>query len=123
MAKRLPTPQFIPYVQVHEFEALVFVDLDHLPSQFPDGEADGAPNLLCAAVGNLSPEEIDDGDATAPSKRLVAAVPAYEKRKRRAGPAIAARSGVDKLKRACPHFAEWMSRLETLAKPILTSSS
>ena len=42
MAERLPNPRFIPYVQVHEFEALVFVDLNQLVKPFPDGEANGA---------------------------------------------------------------------------------
>ena len=34
MTETLPNPRFIPYVQVHEFEALVFVDLDRLPEHF-----------------------------------------------------------------------------------------
>src|ERR1700722_13280438 len=31
MAQGLPNQRFIPYIQLHEFEALVLVDLDELP--------------------------------------------------------------------------------------------
>ena len=71
MSEALPNDRFIPYIQVHEFEALVFVDLDAIPPQFPDGEADGAPGRLKQQVGNTAPEDIDDGKMTAPSKRLI----------------------------------------------------
>ena len=71
MSEKFNNPKFIPYIQVHEFEALIFVDLDLLETQFPDGEAKGAADLLRADVGGLNPEDIDDGVYTAPSKRLI----------------------------------------------------
>ena len=104
MATDLPNERFIPYVQAHEFEALVFVDLDALPPQFPDGEADQAPDRLKQEVGATAPEEINDGKLTAPSKRLIREIPAYEHMKSIAGPAIAAHIGLEKLRAACPHF-------------------
>jgi hypothetical protein len=115
MAEALPNNRFIPYIQVHEFEALVFVDLDQLPTQFPDGDADDAPTALKQEVGNTPPEEINDGQATAPSKRLIREVPAYKYLKSIAGPAIAARIGLATLRNGCPHFNEWVARLEHLA--------
>lgn len=114
MSDGLANERFIPHIQLHEFEALVFVDLDTLPSQFPDGEADGAPARLRRQVGGTPPEEIDDGDATAPSKRLIAAVPAYAALKSIVGPAIAARIGLPRLRAGCPHFDGWITRLERL---------
>jgi hypothetical protein len=114
MAKGLPNPRFIPYIQVHEFEALVFVDLEQLVPQFPDGEASGAPARLRAQVAGLQPEEINDGIETAPSKRLIGEVPAYRHMKPVAGPSIAARIGLPKLRAACPHLDAWVSRLEQL---------
>lgn len=116
MAENLPNPRFIPYCQVHEFEALVFVDLDRLVKQFPDGEADGAAERLTAEIGSLSPEEIDDGEQTAPSKRLIREVPTYHSLKSIAGPLIAAEIGLTNLRDACPHFNEWVSTLENLSK-------
>lgn len=115
MSEALTNNRFIPYIQVHEFEALVFVDLDQLPTQFPDGDADGAPDRLRREVGQTGPEEIDDGQATAPSKRLIREVPAYKYLKPVAGPAIAARIGLPGLRAACPHLDAWISRLETLS--------
>lgn len=117
MSEALPNERFVPYIQVHEFEAFVFVDLDELPSQFPDGEADGAPARLREAVGATPPEEINDGVLTAPSKRVIQEVPAYQYMKTIAGPAITKRIGLAKLRDACPHFRQWVARLEQLAAP------
>lgn len=114
MHAELPSPQFIPYIQVHEFEALVFVDLHQLGPQFPDGEATGALEQLERERHNLAPEEINDGPQTAPSKRLIRAVPAYDDVKALAGPEIAARIGLPRLRAACPHFDGWVSSLERL---------
>ena len=111
----LPNNRFIPYIQIHEFEALAFVDLDVLPSQFPDGEADGAPARLRQDVGFTAPEDINDGSLTAPSKRLIHEVPAYEHMKSIAGPALAARIGLATLRAACPHLNAWITRLEQLS--------
>lgn len=113
MAAALPSSRFIPYVQVHEFEALVFVDLDELRSVFPDGEAEEAPAALRRDLGSLAPEEINDRPETAPSKRLLRAVPAYKKPID--GPQIAARIGIPRLRAACPHFNGWLEKLEKLA--------
>lgn len=114
MSEALPNDRFIPYIQLHEFEALVFVDLDALPPEFPDGEADGAPARLKHEVGSAAPEDIDDGELTAPSKRLIREIPTYAHMKAIAGPAIAARIGLPNLRAACPHFNAWVTRLETL---------
>lgn len=115
MSEALPNNRFVPYVQMHEFEALVFVDLDVLPSQFPDGEADGAAARLRQQVGSTPPEDINDGSLTAPSKRLIREVQAYEHMKSIAGPAIASTIGLARLRAACPHFDAWIAHLEGLA--------
>jgi hypothetical protein len=116
MTDTLPSPRFIPYVQVHEFEALVFVELDFLPEQFPDGEAEGAPERLRSSIGSMEPEEIDDGEQTAPSKRIIREVPLYAQLKSIAGPNITSAIGLPDLRRACPHFDEWVRKLEQLSR-------
>lgn len=118
MARELPAANFLPYIQVHEFEAFIFVDLELLEAAFPDGEARGAPERLRRAVASLAPEDIDDGPATAPSKRLIGAVPAYAWAKSIVGPGIAARVTLPRLRAACPHFASWIERLEQLAQKL-----
>jgi hypothetical protein len=116
MAAGLPNPRFHPYVQVHEFEALVFVDLDELERQFPDGEAQGAAAKLRRAIGNLAPEQIDDGPHTAPSKRIIGVIEDYYARKSVAGPAITEGIGLSRLRASCPHFNTWVSLLEGLTR-------
>lgn len=116
MAASLPNPRFIPHVQVHEFEALVFVDLDQLPHAFPDGEAKSAAESLRREIGKLAPEAIDDGEHTAPSKRLIRAIPEYAALKASVGPTITQRIGMSRLREACPHFSAWVTRLEQLAE-------
>lgn len=116
MAQGLPNPRFLPYIQVHEFEALVFVDLSYLPAQFPDGEANNILGALQADIGEVPPEMINDSAKTAPSKRIIARLPAYAGAKAYAGPAIAEAIGVERLKEACPHFNEWVTQLERLSE-------
>lgn len=116
MGEELPNPRFVPYVQLHEFEALVLVDVDRIPDQFPDGEAEGAPEKLRQDIGQTEPELVNDGEFTAPSKRIIRVVPAYADLKAVAGPAIAASIGLQALRAKCPHFGEWLQRLELLSE-------
>ena len=98
--------RFVPYLQVHEFEAAAFVgpeetartllgsasDLEYIRSQFD------------------SPEEIDDGPETAPSKRLLSLFPAYQKPLH--GPLITGRIGLERIRAECRHFDAWVTMLE-----------
>ena len=102
--------RFIPYIQLHEFEALLFADPQKLETQFPDRPS--AIQQLVEMVGALgSPELVDDGPTTAPSKRITAALPEYESRKASAGPIVAAKIGLPVLQSQCRHFREWLERL------------
>lgn len=115
MAADLPSPRFLPYIQVHEFEALVFVDLNQLTPSFPNHDLTAPLAGLLADVVGMPPEDIDDGAETAPSKRLIEYVAPYKHAKAYAGPQTAARIGLARLRDACPHFAAWLSKLELLA--------
>jgi hypothetical protein len=57
---------------------------------------------------------IDDGEQTAPSKRIVEQFPDYEGRKPTAGPIIAAEIGLEAIRSKCRHFHEWLTKLEAL---------
>jgi hypothetical protein len=62
-----------------------------------------------------SPEHIDDGDQTAPSKRIRSVLPDYDKLA--AGPQIAPAVGIEVMRREHSHFANWLESLESLAQP------
>lgn len=114
-ASEIGDPRFIPYIQLHEFEALVFVDLLKLCDEFMGNEKQ--IHQLIEQLGNSishNPELIDDGYDTAPSKRIAKFIPGYAHGKATVGPRIASAIGLQKLRASCPHFHEWMSGLEAL---------
>ena len=83
---------------------------------FPEPEHEEAvSNLAAMAAGFASPELIDDGPETAPSKRIIRVIPEYERRKALAGPLIAARIGLDVIRGKCRHFHKWLEKIEALS--------
>lgn len=103
--------RFLPYLQPYEYEGLLFSD----PGAFASGIAQ--PHLA-SHFENIrgafaTPEDINDGLDTAPSKRVIASYPAY--RKPIDGVLAARAVGIDKIRQECPHFREWVERLEVLA--------
>ncbi|AQS59184.1 hypothetical protein B0537_08900 [Desulforamulus ferrireducens] len=104
---------FIPYIQLHEFEALLLTE----PSKFNVYYFDRSKEIkileqLCAEY--QTPEHINDGEDTAPSKRIANLIPEYTTAKDVAGPIIAQAIGLTKLRYECRHFNEWLERLENL---------
>jgi hypothetical protein len=57
--------RFVPHIQLHEFETLLFCDLGELQRRLADSDQGIAK--LAAEVEGLSPEDINDGATTAPS--------------------------------------------------------
>jgi hypothetical protein len=111
LRRDLDDRRLIPYLSLHEFEALVLADPRGLASTFPDerGLASHFDRLL---TDFDSPEEINDGETTHPAARLAARLPRYQKTLH--GPLITARLGLSRLRGACPHFNAWIARLEAL---------
>jgi hypothetical protein len=70
--------------------------------------------LNAIAEGHATPELIDDGQHSAPSKRIIAEFPDYEDAKPAIGPQVAELIGLEVIRGKCPHFAAWLSRLEQL---------
>jgi len=107
---------FIPYVQVHEFEALLFADVTKMAEALGPACDLSVDRLAAKLQGVLDQagqaEAIDDGHDTCPSRRITGVVPAY--RKPLHGPIIAGRIGLEAIRAACPHFAQWLGRLESL---------
>jgi hypothetical protein len=111
--------RFIPYLQLHEFEALVLVDPKQLDWMYIEAD-DAAPiAALCANIENLEPERINEDPEKAPSKRLERFFKMYQRRydKKVAASVVVAKIGLEKLKARCPHFRAWVERLEALGAP------
>ena len=106
--------RFIPYLQLHEFEALLLSNPRELEAQFPDRRNEIC-RLIKMAASFESPELINDGTDTAPSKRIIHEIPEYESMKASAGPIVAEGIGLNILRSKCPHFGEWLGALEALS--------
>jgi hypothetical protein len=115
LASRIGHRQFVPYIQLHEFEALIFADPQKLDAEFLERK-DGVRNLVRIATEAGNPESIDDGEETAPSKRIIREIPEYEWRKASAGPLVAGKIGLPALRQKCAHFDQWLKRLEELPR-------
>lgn len=112
MSNALGHPRFIPYVQLHEFETFLMVDPSGLLFAFPDKER--AIRQLKDSIAGLEPELINERPTHAPSKRIIAHVEEYGDLKATIGPQVADIIGLPALRDACPHFNEWLTRLEQL---------
>lgn len=110
LAKDIGQKNFIPNLIVHEFEALLFVQLDAFEQWTND---DSVLEPLRAVRSTTLPEDINDGPLTAPSKRILAAMSDYQKTVH--GPLIACDIGLAAMRRDCPHFDGWLQKIETLA--------
>ena len=112
IAQDIDHPQFIPYIQLHEFEAFLLVDPDRLITMYPNNRTD--INRLKKDIGSLRPEEINESPQTAPSKRIIKYIPDYEGQKAQVGPLVAEDIGLTTLRDNCPHFNEWITKLENI---------
>lgn len=104
--------RFIPYIAVHEFEALLFSDSAILASELGVDE-DQIKNVL-AECGE--PEAINNGKETAPSKRLDNWSPNGKFAKTTAGIAITQQIGITQMREQCPLFNAWLAQFEALVE-------
>jgi hypothetical protein len=109
-AKDINHQKFLPYLALHEFVALLFASPAHIAAHFPHHLQ--LPQLESIKSRFGSPEEIDDGPSTAPSKRIRALYPEYQKRAD--GPTMAQKIGLELIRKECPHFNDWLTKLEML---------
>ncbi len=104
-------PKLIPYVQMYEFEGILFSCPEAMEQVLnKKGIQQWAEKILKEFKNN--PEAINNSKETAPSKRL-------EKhtgyRKTTHGPNIAKEIGIEKIRTMCAGFDEWLNKLEALA--------
>ncbi len=98
--------RFIPYVAMHEFEALLFSGPQELADQLRVPRSD--INKILTECGE--PEKIDDSPHSAPSKRLENLSSRFKKTS--TGIAIAEAIGLDKMRENCPIFNKWLTEIE-----------
>jgi hypothetical protein len=100
--------RFIPYVMMHEFEGLLFSDCERFSKGIGQPELAGQFQAIRDQFD--SPEQINDSPLTAPSKRVKALVPGYEKPL--LGSLAVLEIGLESIRVQCPHFRDWLIRLE-----------
>ena len=100
--------RFIPYVQLHEFEALLFNNIEVFDEMFEFEQYDRA-ELLNVFNEFPDPKMIDQGTETSPSHRLIKIIPAY--RKVIQGNAIAEKIGIEQIRQKNKHFNDWIEQL------------
>ncbi|GAA3459680.1 hypothetical protein GCM10018963_16930 [Saccharothrix longispora] len=99
--------RFRPNLVLHESEAWVFAAADELGLLLGPELAERLKRDVAAAGG---PELVNDGPATAPSKRLLAYCPTYLKTSD--GPIAVEELGVARLRAVCPHLDAWLRTFE-----------
>lgn len=108
MGRSFDPRRFVPFVTMHEYEGLLFSNCDTLAAVL--GDPSLAAPLAEIRSRFATPEDINDSSQTAPSKRLEALVPRYEKI---VGGVMALLDiGLPKVRAECPHFDQWVRRLE-----------
>ncbi len=106
-------PNLLPYIQLHEFEALVFSSLSGISSLFGSNEADFS-EIEKIIDAHPNPEDINDSPETAPSKRLLKLIKGYNKVID--GIMIIEETGIGTVLKKCPRFNSWVETLIEKAK-------
>lgn len=102
---------FLPFLALHEFEAWLFSSTEELPRALNEPTKQNQIEALRTKV--VTPEEINEHPQSAPSKQIEAIFPAYKKTLH--GPTVANRIGLDRIRAECPHFNDWINKLEAFA--------
>jgi len=113
LAEEIGDERFIPYFQLHEFEALILSRPERVGTRFDT--SDRATRQLVEACQKFkSPEHIDQGRETHPKAQILKFFPDYETIAD--GPPLAQDIGLQAMREACPHFGQWLTALEQLAR-------
>ncbi len=109
-------PRFIPHIQLYEFESILLCDPSHFALVYEKAD-EGIAALRAAVVEATSPELVNDGEATAPSKRIIAQFTQYDRQKTTVGVEVAECVGLATTRSLCEHFDRWLKTLESLEAP------
>ncbi|HMF33501.1 MAG TPA: DUF4276 family protein [Candidatus Lokiarchaeia archaeon] len=106
----ISNPKFIPYLQLHEFEAFLFADIATFADSFSKIRHLHS-KLQAIRVQFQSPEEIND--VNPPSRRIEELIPNYQKAVD--GLNVIKKIGLDELRHQCLHFSEWCDKLQSIS--------
>jgi hypothetical protein len=104
-------PRFIPYIQLHEFESLLYSSNKGFEEYFSDEEQKETKKIIDEYP---NPEDINSSPEKAPSKRLLAIKDDYDKVIE--GNIIALEVGFKQIFDKCPRFKAWIERLISACK-------
>jgi len=107
--------QFLPYIQAHEFEALLFSDVSAITAV--DSHWENATTPL-KAIKNIakSPEYINNSADTKPTAHLKRLLSHPSYRKVRHGSIIMQKIGLNIMEQECQFFAEWIKNIRKFSK-------
>ena len=104
--------RFIPYMAIHEFEALLFSDSSILSSELRIDQKE--VDKVLEKCGEA--EAVNNSPETAPSKRLNKWSSNGKFKKTTTGILIAGKIGIEKMREKCPLFNNWLINFETIQK-------
>lgn len=108
LKEQYPDPRFVPGIMLHEFETLVIASAVGRTSLLMEREPIQCLREVAAAVSD-DVELINDGPQTAPSHRVKACWPDYDKAVD--GVAAVGEAGIGHVRALCPAFDDWLRRL------------
>lgn len=111
IAEDINDHRFIPYIQLHEFEALLFSSNKGFENYFAEKEANSTQQIIETFK---NPEDINSSPEGAPSKRLLAIKDDYDKVIE--GNLIALEVGFNDILAKCPRFKAWIDKLVEACK-------
>jgi len=109
--------RFIPYLQLHELEALFFSEPKTMATVFENPALEKSFANIVSTCGGC--ELINDSPQTAPSKRIEKLCPGYVKGRSELahGPRIAGKLDLVRVRKECLKFSLWVKSLEQLINP------
>mgnify|MGYP002623297454 CR=1 FL=1 len=111
LAADIGDARFLPYIQKHEFEAFLFVDMARLVELYPGHEA--KVDRIKRTANGVPPEDVNGGNDTSPSNRIISEFREYERNKPKSVDVLEG-IGLNQIRSACPHFDGWVRQMESL---------
>lgn len=104
--------RFLPYLQLHEFEGLLFNDINIFYEQIPAADLVNLNELQSVFQQYENPEMINNNIATSPSHRLMRIILGYNKIVY--GDILAEAIGLERIMQKSPRFNAWILKLSQL---------
>jgi hypothetical protein len=109
-ATELNHQRFIPFFALHEFEAWLFSAPDTVEAHFGKPHLADLLRIVIRQAGE--PERINHGADTHPKAQLYSLVGNYKETSD--CPTLLDKIGIAAIRAICPHFDDWLNRLEAL---------